>query len=353
MKRGCYCRIINKVLIIVFRRTLSYSTGQIKKSFMKRYLLPAILICGVFNVAFAQGSSATKNKSVSQNQTRSRLKLAHFRAQRGDLPYIRAVDLSSGAVFRVYYDAVSKRTAEESIPVLASFYMEIADLTAADAGKVDWAAVVFTKDEKYTPPRGGSSDERWTVLVDETGKLGERGNIDLYRTIPHEQTHYLEKTFIPSSPRWFAEGLATWVGLKITERWKPELARAERAKHRTERTKINAPLKLAGWGSLIVKKEAIWRQVTPEVRERMEKDPTYSPPGQFSFQPDDFVSDESNTPARYAALELFEELEKRAGRKKLQSRLKSVWERGAALNTKEITVQFNEQLKIDVVPLLK
>lgn len=346
------CKI--KPLLLPYLELELFKLEKLKPRFMKKYLFLLILTCMALNTAFAQMSTRVKNNSVSQNQKRSQLKLAYFRGQRGDLPSIRVVDLSNGAVFTVYYDAVSKQVTEESIPILSAFYKEIADLTAVDAGKVGWASVVFTKDKKYTPPRGGSSDERWAVLVDETGKLGEQGINELYRIIPHEQTHYLERTFIPSSPRWFAEGLATWVGLKITERSKPELARTERAKNKAERAKINAPLKLAGWGSLVIKKEAIWRQVTPEVRARMEKDPTYSPPGNFSFEQNDFVNDESNTPARYAAsLELFEELEKRAGRKRLQSWLRSVWQQGTALETKKLTAQINEQLNVDVTEWVK
>ena len=263
------------------------------------------------------------------------------------------MDFSNGAVFVVYYDAVSKRSAEESIPTLAAFYREIATITAVDAGKVNWFSVVFTTTEKYVPPRSGS-EVRWKVLVNETGKLGIQGVKDLFETIPHEQTHSVELTFIPSSPRWFSEGLATWVGLMVTEQWNPQLARSMREQYKNERAKLTAPLNLSGWGGVIVKREAILRQVTPEVRARMEKDPTFMPPGPFSFQEGDAISDESNTIARYdGARELFDELDKRAGRKRLRSWLKSVWELGAALNTNEITFQIREQLNVKIMESLR
>jgi hypothetical protein len=203
------------------------------------------------------------------------------------------------------------------------------------------------------PPQNGN-EERWAVTVSETGRLSTQGIKDLYQTIPHEQTHRVEKTFVPTSPRWFTEGLATWVGLLITERSNPELAGHTLAEFERERKKVNAPLNLTRWGGLIVKKEAILRQVTPEVRERMEKDPTFSPPGPFNFVKDDFINDESNTLARYtASRELFDELDKRAGRKRLQNWLRSIWENGAAINTKDATAQISKQLNIDITERLK
>jgi hypothetical protein len=320
---------------------------------MKKYLLLTIFVCATLSVTFGQINFPVKNKAVSQNQTRARLKLAYFRAQQGDLPSIRVVDLSTGTFFLVYYDAISKQLAEESIPLLVAFYKDIAAITAVDPGKVSWASVVFTTEKKYMPPQNGN-EERWAVTVAETGRLSTQGIKDLYQTIPHEQTHRVEKTFVPTSSRWFTEGLATWVGLKITERWNPELARLTLAEFEGERTKLNAPLNLTRWGGLIVKKEAILRQVTPEVRERMEEDPTFSPPGPFNFVKDDFINDESNTLARYgASRELFDELDKRAGRKRLQNWLRSIWENGAAINTKDATAQISKQLNIDITERLK
>lgn len=140
----------------------------------------------------------------------------------------------------------------------------------------------------------------------------------------------------------------------VTKRWNSQLAGSMREEYKNERTKVSIPLNLTGWGGKIVKRDAILRQVTPEVRESMEKDPTFVPPGPFNFQPSDVISDESNTIARYdAARELFEQLDKRAGRKSLQNWLKGVWVQGAGLNMKEIATPLGKQLNVYVMEHLK
>lgn len=320
---------------------------------MKKHLLLLVLLGSFLNVISAQMKKPTNGETVSKNQSDWQLKIVHFRAQSNDLAYLRAVNLTSGAVFRVYFDEISKPEAEKAVPVLAQLYEEVASLTVADAGKVNWAAVVFSTDENYVPPRN-EGEVRWKIRVDKNGKLGAQGIKDLYQIIPHEQTHALESTFIPKSPRWFSEGLASWVEANILKKWQPELARQWREESAVERAKVTVPLNLKGWGGVSVKREAILRQVTSEVRARMEKDPTFMPPGPFKLQPGDFLSDESNTAARYAeALNLFIKLDERAGRQKFQNFLKGIWEQISELNTDEIAARINKQLNMDISDSLK
>lgn len=159
----------------------------------------------------------------SKHGLQSKLKVSSFRAFQKDLPFVQVVDLSSGAVFRVYFDEGSQKTAKASLRPLASFYEHLARIMNVNAGEVAWASVVFTQNKEYVPPRIGR-EVRWTVSVDDTGELGAKGLEDLYQTIPHEQVHAIQGTFVENLPRWFAEGQAEWGGLQITERWQPKMS---------------------------------------------------------------------------------------------------------------------------------
>ncbi len=148
--------------------------------------------------------------------------------------------------------------------------------------------------------------------------------------------------------------MAEWAGLKVTERWAPNLAQARRAKRRRTLEASPGPLKLASWGGVTVKREAFLRQVTPEVRARMEADPRYMPPGPFSFGPGDMISDESNTLARYAgSLALFEALEQKAGAERMQAWFRAVWQADGKLDTGRLTVLAREYTGVDLKPLLE
>jgi hypothetical protein len=289
----------------------------------------------------------------SKRELQPRLKVSSFRAYQKDLTFVRVVDMSNGAVFRVYFDEGSQKTAKESIQLLASFYEQLARILSVDAGEVDWSAVVFTQNKNYVPPRIGG-EVRWTVRVDEAGRLGVEGLEDLYYLIPHEQVHAIQKTFVENLPRWFAEGQAEWGGLQVTERRQPKLSVKRRADLASSILKAKQPLNLQGWGGVNVKPEAILRQVTPEQRERMAKDPNYSPPGPFKFNADDFISDESNTLARYgAARNLFGSLEKSAGRAKMRALFKEVWKNEKGLKTDELVSLALNHLGTDVSASLK
>lgn len=232
---------------------------------MNYKLLLVLWLCLLASHAFGQNSFQPNGRAESKFQAKDKLKLAYFMAASEDLPSIRVVSLKSGAVFTVYYDEKSKQTAEKTIPLLAEFYKEIAKLAETDAGKIQWASVVFTNNKNYEPPRV-SGETRWQILTGESGELGEDGLRNLYQLIPHEQVHSLERTFVKRSPRWFAEGLATWLGLKITKHWNTEVFSYESERLSTGRAKLSESPNLKGWGGVSVKREAIMRQVSPELR---------------------------------------------------------------------------------------
>jgi hypothetical protein len=80
-------------------------------------------------------------------------------------------------------------------------------------------------------------------------------------------------------------------------------------------------------GGIQVKPEAIQRQLTPEQKQKMKEDPSYSPPGPFSFGPDDLISDESNSDARYfISLTIFEYLEKELGMENLKLLFNNIYQ---------------------------
>lgn len=326
----------------------------------KRFCLGLALTFAVCSGLFTISASAVPlppakqaGDDSKQGVTQSQLKKVRLRAAEDDLPSIRVVDLKNGAVFRVYFDKSSARVAEDSIPILAAFYRELAEITGVDGGQVNWSSVAFVQNAEYNPPRRGG-EVRWKVVIDSNGQLGPTGITDLYSTIPHEQVHAIQGTFASGLPRWFNEGQATWAGLKVTERWRPELARKERASLAQANKAATGTLNLPKWGGVQVKPEAILRQLTPEQRERMQKDPTYQPPGPFSFRPDDFISDESNARARYgASLEIFERLERSAGRKRLHAWFRSVWQQRAGVNTEKLVALAHEQTGLDISPWVK
>jgi len=142
--------------------------------------------------------------------------------------------------------------------------------------------------------------------------------------------------------------------LKVTEKWNPELARREREVLASERQKVKEPLNLRKWGSVRVKGDAIMRQMTPEEREKLKQNPGSVTSGSFTFSKDDIISDESNAKARYgAALNLFEEVEKKAGPPKINDWLKSIWEYKAELGTNALIELTLAKTGVDIGSHLK
>ncbi|MDP3939276.1 MAG: hypothetical protein Q8R92_14225 [Deltaproteobacteria bacterium] len=295
-------------------------------------------------------AACASGRAALVQEQRASLKIAQLRPQPEDLPVLRAVDLATGLVFRAYYDAAVEHVARTYIPTIAALCREAAMLVAVDPGLVDWSAVAFVQDSGYVPPRR-SGEVRWNVLVDPSRHLGPVGERDLYQTLPHEQVHAIQSTLGSEPPRWFAEGMAEWAGLHVTQRRAPVLAQERRTELRNAYESLSEPLNLSGWGGVTVKREAILRQVTPEQRARMETDPSYSPPGPFRFGSGDMISDESNALARYgASLALFEMLEKTAGLDRMRAWFRAVWQVDRRLNTEELLSRAYEHTGVDLQP---
>lgn len=227
-----------------------------------------------------------------------------------NLPGIRITDAEMS--FSLFRDEPDAEVATAAAGDLAKAYRILADTVGVSAAEVNWAQVAFSRDPNYQPPRHQDTT-RWTILLQPEGALGQRGQQDLYSLVPHEQVHAIQEDF-GQLPRWYAEGMATWAGLKATSAFRPHLEAEKRAELSRERLAVTEPLRLIAWGGIVPKPEAIMRQITAEQRQRMAAEPGYMPPGPFSFNADDLVSDESNTAARYAAsLALFEAVEAKAG----------------------------------------
>lgn len=280
-----------------------------------------------------------------------RLSVTRARAETGDLSGVRVLDRARGLVFRVYFDSASRRAATAALPRLADLYAAVARASGADPGRVEWAAVAFVTDTSYTPPRI-QGEVRWTVLVGPDGALGARGERDLYLVLPHEQVHSVQQSFGLTVPRWFQEGQAEWAGLAATRRWRPALAEAER------REKLAAygdsSRRLAAWGGVMVKREAIIRQMTPEQRARLAQDSTYMPPGPWTLGAGDMVSDESQTVARYgAALALFEQAAAARGPSALTRWFSTLWDGAGRQTTDALAAGLRAHTGVDVTPRLR
>ena len=254
-------------------------------------------------------------------------------------------------VFRIYFDSTSRDIAVSSIPTIADMYAMLARDAGAAASQVEWAAVAFVADRAYVSPR--KADEvRWSVHVDPTGKLGAEGERDLFFTVPHEQVHHIQESLAAGAPRWFEEGQAEWIGLRVTQQWRPLLAAKEQDDLAT--AYALTPRRLAAWGAMHVKREVILRQMTTEQRDHIAKDSTYMPPGPWTFGPDDLISDESELRARYgAALALFSELEHRQGSAALVNWYGRLWTKRDGMSTDSLTASILANFGLDIAPILR
>jgi hypothetical protein len=282
-----------------------------------------------------------------------RLIVAKVRSTPNDLPAYQLVDRASGAVLRVYYAPATQRLAEEHLAYLGWMITEVARRAEAEPGAVIWDEVVFTADPAYAPPRAGGQP-RWSVLASAEGRLTDEGLQMLFQTLPHEQVHAVQRAYHARLPRWFSEGQASWIEQQVSRQIQPDLAAQGRQMLMDALRAATPPVNLSGWGSVIVRQEALLRQLSDEDRARLEADPAFSPSGPFTFGPDDYVSDESNTGARYgAALALFEELERQAGAQAMAAWHRAIWADEQAADTARIIELAKEHLEQDIEPRLR
>lgn len=309
-----------------------------------------LLLSPAFANAFP--GAADRTQAIALPVPVRELDIAPVASEPEGLSSLAVTDRKSGAKFKVYFDAASSHVAKQSIPILAAFYREIAPLVAFEPAKVEWFPVLFARNAEALVLTRKPGETLWKIDVAADGRLSLGGVQTLYHVIPHEQVHGTQHMGLP---RWFSEGQATWAGLLITERWKPELAREIRAKRTAALESAKQPLALAKWGGFQPKLEAILRQLTPEQRAQYEKDPaTVSLSGAFTFDENDYTQDESNTLARYgASLALFERIEKQAGREALLAWFKAVQQAGKQVSSKQLAALALQHTKVDIAADLK
>lgn len=257
----------------------------------------------------------------------------------------------SDLTFSVFREGVDGAIAGNHSRDLARAYRIVSEAIGVEPSDVSWAQVAFTRDSGYQPPRV-QDVTRWVVPLERSGSLGSKGMWALYQLVPHEQVHSIQGLFGPL-PRWYSEGMAEWAGLKATAVLAPSIEAERRAQHDQQLAAATRPLSLASWGGVQVKPEAFLRQLTPEQRRKKEADPNYSPPGPFSFTPEDFVSDESNTAARYAAsLALFEAIEAEAGPEGMRTWIAEVAKLPDPKRTNDIARLAKEIAGVDISGML-
>ncbi|WP_292035667.1 MULTISPECIES: hypothetical protein [unclassified Brevundimonas] len=252
----------------------------------------------------------------------------------GDLPGLTVRDEVSGAWMTVFHDAPSATAAARFAPCLGAQLRLLHYKTADVRSEARWASVAFTTDAAYQPPRDGS-ETRWTIVTTAHGAVDDAALTRLNVTIPHEQVHAFQKHAGAVTPRWFHEGHAEWVGRQVTRALSPTHADQHAADGEDSLARSTVAVALDRWGGVAVKREALLRQLSPEDRRRAEHDPSFVPPGPFSFGPDDLESDESNAPARYqAAWRQFETLAREVGDAPVRDWVKAITETsGRVANT--------------------
>lgn len=273
-------------------------------------------------------------------------------SRNGDLSGLRVSHVRTGAWMTVFYDAVSVDVAWARAACLGGQIGLLAEATADARKDARWFSVAFTSDAGYLPPRDGS-DTRWVVATLPDGRLPEASQRKLLVFIPHEQVHSYQKRAGAQTPRWFHEGHAEWLGRKVTQEIAPQVAEEDSGRSEAALRASEVPVALKRWGGVRVKREAILRQVSEQDRKRMETDPGYSPPGPFSFGPDDMESDESNTAARYqAAWALFRDLEKAHGTAKIQAWAETLTGAGEKLTSDQVVASANAAFGGDIASRL-
>jgi hypothetical protein len=311
-----------------------------------------LAFAGLAPAGVAQAAQAAAATPGAQVVAAADLEIGPVAAEADDLASRTVVDRGTGATFKVFFDPISAAVARDTIPLLAAFYRRVAELVAVDPGKVDWASVLFARNAEDLVLTRKEGLTLWRVDVAADGQPSETGIKTLYQVVPHEQVHATQH--LGHGPmglaRWFAEGQATWAGVQVTDEWRPDLAREERARRAGELAASKQPLALGQWGGVHPKPEAILRQLTPEQRAQFEKDPSsVQLSGTFRFGPDDFLQDESNSPARYgASLALFERIDAQAGRPAVLDWFRAVQQAGPTVDSNRIAALASDSTGVDI-----
>jgi len=314
---------------------------------------------GLIGVAAALLASPAAASGISTNQVRKAcaagpavvagIDVKAMPGAPGDLPFVQVVNRRTRASVRIYHDPSLRQVALARAACFGGVLARLPALLPDTPPNVTWAPIVLTLDPDYIPPRT-EAEHRWIAPRFE-GAWNSDTILFLIKTMPHEETHG-RQTALRSTPlpRWFQEGHAEWVGLKVTAAIRPDVAAAARKAHDKARAAL-PDAHLGAWGGKKIKSEAIDRQISPADRERRKLDPSWTPPGPLKFSPADFVDDNDNEPARYAAaLSVFDGLERRHGQAAVQA-----WAAAVLKNPddKDIVPLAQKILGEDIAPLLR
>ncbi|MFJ6025724.1 hypothetical protein ACIQC9_14120 [Brevundimonas sp. NPDC092305] len=270
-----------------------------------------------------------------------------------DLPSLRVTHTASGGWLKVFYEPVTERAARARAACLGA-QIALLEVELADQRRdAQWDSVVFTANPDYVSPRADAGQGRWIVSTRADGTLTEDGEGMIVSTMPHEQAHDYQNRATTRRSRWFQEGHATWVGLKVSALISPDHTATEIAGHEAALSD-GAALRLAEWGGMQVRPEAILRQLSPEDRARKLADPSFNPPGPYRFGPDDVISDENNTSARYAAAwKVFVGLEARHGVDAVRAWVADLTSRSDTVTDAMAIASAKERFGEDITPLLQ
>lgn len=270
-------------------------------------------------------------------------------AAAGDLPYILIRIAQRDAVARIYHDPDLRQVARAGAACFGGALALLQPHVPDTREHFEWASMVLTRDPDYKAP-GGAGPKRW-IQRGFSGRWDMAGLTYLTVTMPHEHVHESQDAQrSKTAPRWFQEGHAMWTGLIVSDLIRPDLAAVERATQADNLALLKEP-HLASWGGVMIKPEAIDRQLSPEDRERRAKDPTYIPNITFNFRPGDYAEDIENQVQRYgAALALFERLERRHGRDAVLAWIAAVLKDP---DNARIVALAREMLGEDIAPLLQ
>jgi hypothetical protein len=264
-----------------------------------------------------------------------------------DLASFTVINKSNQSSFKVYYNKELEGVASQSLVILNDIYSKLAYNAGLQPSNITWAEVAFVTDENYIPPRNNGS-VRWAVTSKVSDMLSKKAIEKLYLFIGHEQTHSIQNVLSCDSPRWFEEGQAMWNELKVSKSWNSQIAIDERLRYEEAYKNLKGDLNLEKWGGIIIKQEAYERQLTEEQKQKIKENPSYSPPGPFSFGPDDIISDESNAEARYfASLTIFEFLESKLGMDNIQLLFKDVYKMKSC-ESGILTKYIKKEYKLDI-----
>jgi hypothetical protein len=316
----------------------------------KHLLLPVLMAtaCSAAHAAGISGLQAACKTDSGPGTSLPYVQVRAVAAEAEDLPYYEAHSNATGGSVRIYHDPALADAAASK----AACFMGMLDLLSTALpyvhGKVVWSPMVVTSNKNYIPPKR-DGEIRWVNVFGST--TWRPANMQfLISTLPHEETHHSQSMARTKLPRWFEEGHADWTGLQVTEQIRPDLAQSERTQRADDFRKLGTA-HLGAWGGIRVKPEAIERQLSAEDRERRRKDPSYNPPGPFSFQSGDFEEDNGGETGRYgAALALFTGLEQRHGRAAVQAWVGAVLE---GKDARQIVPLGRQMLGENITPLLQ